>query len=80
MESLAQEQDKLVLMGTIKPYKDQSLVARDSKENSKDKNKVKKNTEKAGPIFERMTKISCSYSLSMPHCFSYKTSDLNFEK
>ena len=27
MESLTQEQDKLVMMGTIKPSKDQALVA-----------------------------------------------------
>ena len=31
MESLTQEQDKLVMMGTIKPSKEQDLVARDSR-------------------------------------------------
>ena len=30
MESLTQEQDKLVMMGTIKPSKEQALVAGDS--------------------------------------------------
>ena len=29
MGSLTQEQDKLVMMGTIKPSKDQALVAQD---------------------------------------------------
>ena len=40
MESLNQDQDKLVMMGTIKPSKDQALVARDSKMDSKGKKKV----------------------------------------
>ena len=31
MESLTQEQDKLVMMGTSKPSKDQDLVAGDSR-------------------------------------------------
>ena len=35
MESLTQEQDKLVMMGTIKPSKDQDLVVGDLKEDSK---------------------------------------------
>ena len=35
MESLTQEQDKLVMMGTIKPSKDQDLVAGDSRVDSK---------------------------------------------
>ena len=48
MESLTQEQDKLVLMGTIKPSKDQDLVVGDSKVNSKDKNKDKKTPYKKG--------------------------------
>ena len=39
MESLTQEQDKLVMMGTIP--KDQALVARDSRVDSKDKKKSK---------------------------------------
>ena len=37
MESLTQEQDKLVIMGTIKPSKDQSLVAGDLRVDSKGK-------------------------------------------
>ena len=45
MESLTQEQDKLVMMGTIKPSKDQDLVARDSRVDSKSKNKSKKPLE-----------------------------------
>ena len=39
MESLTQEQDKLVMMGTIKPSKDQDLVAGDSRVDSKGKKK-----------------------------------------
>ena len=38
-ESLTQEQDKLVMMGTIKPSKDQALVVGDSKVDSKGRNK-----------------------------------------
>ena len=34
MESLTQEQDKLVMMGTIKPSKDQALLVGDSKVDS----------------------------------------------
>ena len=41
MEFLTQEQDKLVMMGTIKPSKDQDLVAGDSRVDSKGKNKAK---------------------------------------
>ena len=41
MESLTQEQDKLVMMGTIKPSKDQALVAGDSRVDSKSKKKAK---------------------------------------
>ena len=41
MESLTQEQDKLVMMGTIKPSKYQALIARDSRVDSKVKNKAK---------------------------------------
>ena len=41
MESLTQEQDKLVMMSTIKPSKDQAMVARDSRVDSKRKNKGK---------------------------------------
>ena len=46
MESLTQEQDKLVMMGTIKPSKDQALIAGDSKVDSKRKKKAKKPPEK----------------------------------
>ena len=42
MESLTEEQDKLVMMGTIKPSKDQALVAGDLRVDSKGKNKSKK--------------------------------------
>ena len=45
MESLTQEQDKLVIMGTIKHSKDQDLVARDSRVDSKRKKKYKKPPE-----------------------------------
>ena len=45
MESLTQEQDKLVMMGTIKPSKDQALVSRDSKVDSKIKKKDKRPPE-----------------------------------
>ena len=41
IESLTQEQDKLVMMGTIKPSKDQDLVSRDSRVDSKGKKKAK---------------------------------------
>ena len=44
MESLTQEQDKLVMMGTIKPSKGQALIAGDSKVDSK-KKKAKKPPE-----------------------------------
>ena len=43
MESLTQEQDKLVMMGTIKPSKYQYLVAGDSKVDSKGKKKSNSN-------------------------------------
>ena len=46
MESLTQEQDKLVMMGTIKPYKYQALVAGDLKVDSKRKKKDKNPPEK----------------------------------
>ena len=41
MEYLTQEQDKLVMMGTIKPSKDQALVAGDLKVDSKARRKLK---------------------------------------
>ena len=40
-ESLTQEEDKLVVMGTIKPSKDQYLVARYSRMDSEGKKKYK---------------------------------------
>ena len=46
MESLTHEQDKLVMMGTIKPYKDQDLFVGDSRVDSKCKKKYKKPPEK----------------------------------
>ena len=45
MESLTQEQDKSVMMGTIKPSKDQDLVAGDLKVDSNRKKKYKKPPE-----------------------------------
>ena len=45
MESLTQEQDKLVMMGTIKPSKDQALIVGDSKVDSKSKKKDKNTLE-----------------------------------
>ena len=39
MESLTQDQDKMVIMGTIKPSKDQALVSGYSKVDSKGKKK-----------------------------------------
>ena len=46
MESLTQEQDKLVMMGTIKPSKYQDLVAGDLRVDSKRKKKDKNPPEK----------------------------------
>ena len=46
MESLTQEQDKLVMMGIIKLSKDQALVAGDSRVDSKGKNKDKNPPQK----------------------------------
>ena len=60
MESLTQEQDKLVMMGTIKPSKDQDLVARDSKVDSKIKKKDKKTPSK------RETRTSLKRSPKVP--------------
>ena len=45
MESLTQEQDNLVMIGTIKPSKNQALVARDLRVDSKGKKKAKKPPE-----------------------------------
>ena len=41
MESLTQEQDKLVMMGTIKASKDEALVVGDSRVDSKGNKKIK---------------------------------------
>ena len=65
MEYLTHEQDKLVMMGTIKPSKDQALVAGDSRVDSKSKKKSKnppekkrdKNKSQEGPKFPRRTPI-----------------------
>ena len=46
MESLIQEQDKLLMMGTIKPSKDLDLVPGDSTVDSKGKKKSKNPPEK----------------------------------
>ena len=46
MESLNLEQDKLVMMGTIKRSKDQALVVGDSKMDAK----VKKNSNPKNPL------------------------------
>ena len=50
MKSLTQEQDKLVMMGTIKTSKDQDLVVGylkvDSKRNKKDKNTPEQKRDK----------------------------------
>ena len=51
MESVTQEQDKFVMMGTIKPSKDQDFVAGDSrvdsKSNKKDKNRPEQKRDKS---------------------------------
>ena len=48
MESLTQEKDKLVLMGTIKPSKDKALIVGYSKVISKDKKKTKNPPDQKG--------------------------------
>ena len=45
MESLTQEQDKFVMMGTIKPSKYQALVTGYSRVDSKRKKKAKNHPE-----------------------------------
>ena len=52
MESLTQEQDKLVMMGTIKPSKDQALVVGYSKMDSKGK----KNANPKKPLDQKKDK------------------------
>ena len=48
IESLTQEKDKVVMMGTIKPSKDQYLVTEDSRVDSKGKKKLKIHVSKRG--------------------------------
>ena len=60
MESLTQEQDKLVMMGTIKPSKDQALVAGDSRVDSKARKKLKIHLSK------RETRTSLKRSPKVP--------------
>ena len=48
MESLTQEKDKLVIMGTIKPSKDYALVGGDSKVDSKVNKNAKKPPDQKG--------------------------------
>ena len=48
MESLTQEQDKLVVMGTIKYSKHQNLVTWYSKLKSKNKKKAKRSLDQKG--------------------------------
>ena len=57
MESLTHEQDKLVMMGTIKPSKDQDLVVVDSKIDSK--GKKKDNPKKHPHQNKEKPKVSC---------------------
>ena len=64
MESLTQKQDKLVMMGTFKPSKDQDLVAIDSRVDSKCKNKSKKHLSK------RETRTSLKRSPKAPRITS----------
>ena len=60
MESLTQEQDKLVMMGTIKPSKDQAMVAGDSRVDSKGKRKLRIHLNK------RETRTSLQRSPKVP--------------
>ena len=60
MESLTQEKDKLVMMGTIKPSKDQCLVARDSRVDQKVRKKIKIHLSK------RETRTSLKRSPKVP--------------
>ena len=54
------------MMGTIKPSKDQALVAGDSKVNSKDKKKVKKPLDKKGDKFKSHEESSNSKKKNFP--------------
>ena len=60
MESLTQEKDKLVLMGTIKPSKDQDFLAGDYKFNSKYKKKDKNPPDQKGDKFKSQEESSKS--------------------
>ena len=60
MESLTQEQDKLVMMGTIKPSKDQALVAGDSRVDSKGRRNIRSHLSK------RKTRTSLQRSPKVP--------------
>ena len=60
MESLTQEQDKLVMMGTIKHSKDQDLVAGDSRMDSKARKMLKIHLSK------RETRTSLKRSPKVP--------------
>ena len=46
MQSLTKEKDKMVMMGTIKPFKYQDLVVGDLRVDSKGNKKAKKTPEK----------------------------------
>ena len=48
MESLTQKQDKLVMMGTIKPSKDKDLVVGYAKVDSKGNTKARKPPDQKG--------------------------------
>ena len=60
MKSLTQEQDKLVMMGTIKPSKDQYLVSGDSRVDSKGKKKGKNPPGKKRDKSKYQEEPSCS--------------------
>ena len=60
MESLTQEKDKLVMMGTIKPSKDQALVVGYSKVDSKIKKKYKNPPEQKRDKAKYQEESSCS--------------------
>ena len=71
MESLTQEQDKLVMMGTIKPFKDQALVAEDSRVGSKRKKKAKIHLSK------RETSLSLKRSPKVPRIIPRRRRRIN---
>ena len=59
MESLTQEQDKLVMMGTIKPSKYQALIAGDLSMDSKRKRnlKIHLSKEETRSSLQRINKV-----------------------